>query len=75
MGVRVDKAGGDHQPVGINGLGCSVEMVSKLHNPTVRNGDIGPELWRAGAVNHRTVLNHEVVCHGCLRVVSASPMQ
>ena len=75
VGVGVNKAGGDHQPVGINGLGCSVEMVSKLHNPTVRNGHIGPELWRAGAVNHRTVLNHEVVCHGCLRVVSAFPMQ
>jgi hypothetical protein len=67
--VRIDDARRDHEPVGVDGaLGPLAVVAADAHHPTVGDGDVREPARHAGAVDHKTAVDEEVVHHPPLRV-------
>ena len=71
MGVRVDKAGRDDAAGRIDDLACAVLHLADLGDLAVRDRDIGLTPRRPRAVDHRSVLDQQIIhCRGSLSLFS-----
>jgi hypothetical protein len=71
MGVAVDKAGGDDQPVGVDhpfGRGADA---ADLDDGAVRDADIGAITRQPGSVHHGAVFDQQVETHGISPIMTA----
>ena len=67
--VRVDEAGGDHLPAGVDlGARAAREAAANVLDATVADPEIAPERGEAGAVDDATVADHDdrawILLHG-----------
>ena len=61
MRVRVDEAGGDDLPAGVDlGARAAREAAANVLDATVADPEIAPERGEAGAVDDATVADHEI---------------
>ena len=70
VGVAVDEAGRDDQPVGIDGALGRVGDAADLRNAAVRDADIRGEALAARTVNDGAAAYQQVQGHGLLRLAS-----
>ena len=64
MGVTVDEAGGDDVALGIQDLLGGVADAADRYDAPVGDSDVAAETRHAGAVDYRSVSDHQVVLHG-----------
>ena len=64
MGVAVDKAGGDDQPVGVDDPLSRRADTPDLDDTAVLGGDIGAIARPPRSVHHGAVLDQKVETHG-----------
>lgn len=61
VGVRVDKAGGEDEPLRVDrALGAEVPQVAHAGDRVALDGHVRPEARTAGAVDHECVFDENV---------------
>ena len=61
--VAVDEAGRHHLAVGVDHLAGALADAADGGDAAVPHADVGPVAGQAGSVDHRAVLDHQVVGH------------
>src|SRR5207253_4153244 len=62
--VTIHESGSDHVAVGVEGLTAALTDAADRDDAAVPHPHVCPEPGQTGAIDHRSVLDHEVVRHG-----------
>src|SRR5277367_6204672 len=64
MGMGIDEAGSDEEPLGIEFPSASGYIVADLGDAVPADGDVGATQWPPAAVGHGAIANDQVSGHG-----------
>ena len=59
----INQAGGNDQPVSLQGLGSAAVEPADAHNPAVPDAQVGQVAWRPRAIHHHTAADEEIERH------------
>ena len=62
--MAIDEARRHHVALGVQRLAAALANASDRDDASVPHADVRPEPGQTGAIDHRSVLDHEVVRHG-----------